>query len=92
MPALVGIRRCPPEPDAAAVVAGGEFGAAVRLADQAGTAVGAMLGRQAGGDQRSADVGYRRGAASMTSRGGRQYDLEALVESPSCSSVYGLCE
>ena len=31
-------------------------------------------------------------AASMTSRGGRQYDLDALVEPPSCSSVYGLCE
>ena len=31
-------------------------------------------------------------AWSMTSRGGRQYDLEALLELPSCSSVYGLCE
>ena len=31
-------------------------------------------------------------AWSMTSRGGRQYDLEALVEPSSCSSVYGLCE
>lgn len=31
-------------------------------------------------------------AWSMTSRGGKQFDLERSVPSPSCSSVYGLCE
>ncbi len=31
-------------------------------------------------------------AWSMTSRGGRQFDLERAIPSPACSSVYGLCE
>lgn len=29
---------------------------------------------------------------SKTSRGGRQYDLERLIDPPQCSSLYGLCE
>ena len=31
-------------------------------------------------------------AWSKTSRGGRQYDLERLIDPPQCSSLYGLCE
>lgn len=29
---------------------------------------------------------------SMTTRGGKQLDLEKLLDPPSCSSIYGLCE